>query len=83
LELLESGDSYEVVAERLGIPAGLAFMIATGSPADGSELASAGDSRVAGSTQTLVNPPAHNPTRKECVLEWVKMRAERDLAPPS
>jgi hypothetical protein len=83
LALLESGDSYESAAARLHIPAGLAFMIATGLPADGSDALPTEEleprSAGAGSSQHLVNPPAHNPTRKEHVLAWVEMRAARDL----
>jgi hypothetical protein len=64
--LLDGGHSYETAARELGIPAGLAFMLATGRPADGS-------------AQHLVNPPAYNPTRKDSVMEWVRERARREL----
>jgi hypothetical protein len=81
--LLDRGHSYETAARELGIPAGLAYMLATGLPADGSatpapqELASR---RVlAGGSQQLVNPPAYNPTRKAGVIEWVRERARREL----
>jgi hypothetical protein len=46
-------------------------MIATGRPADGGPD---GD-------QSLVNPPAHNPTTKPEVVAWVRERARRDLTP--
>jgi hypothetical protein len=69
-ELLAAGHSYESVAARLEVPAGQIFMIATGAPAD----ASNGHPR-----QDLVNPPSHNPTRKEHVLAWVRERAAREL----
>lgn len=85
LELLDEGHSYETAARELSIPAGQAFMIATGLPADGSgapseqELA---DRRVLpGSSQQLVNPPAFNPTRHDGVVEWVRERARRELGP--
>jgi transposase-like protein len=68
-ELLDSGLTYEMVARELGIRPGLAYMIATGRPADD-------DSAPA---QNLFEPPAHNPTRNETVNEWVRMRAHRDL----
>jgi hypothetical protein len=70
VELLESGHSYESAGTLLGVPAGQAFMIATGAPADGSD----GHPR-----QELVNPRAHNPTRDERVLAWVRERAQREL----
>jgi hypothetical protein len=70
VELLEAGHSYESAGTMLGVPAGLAFMIATGTPADGSD----GHPR-----QDLVHPPAHNPTRDERVLAWVRERATREL----
>ncbi|MHB8532925.1 MAG: hypothetical protein ACYDC2_09410 [Solirubrobacteraceae bacterium] len=73
LELLEEGHSYETAARELHIPAGRAFMIATGVPADGSEQVTPG------STQHLSNPPHSNPTRKEHVLQWVRERARREL----
>lgn len=68
--LLDAGLDHAAVAERLGIPAGLAYMIATGGPADGSV------SR--GGSQALVNPPYENPTGKESVATWLKARAGRD-----
>jgi hypothetical protein len=70
VELLEAGHSYESVGAMLQVPAGQAYMIATGTPADGSD----GHPR-----QDLVNPPAHNPTRDERVLAWVHERAAREL----
>lgn len=83
LELLELGHSYETAARELELPAGQAFMIATGLPADGSgaptpaELAS---KRVLpGSSQHLVNPPPFNPTRNAHVIEWVRERAAGEL----
>jgi hypothetical protein len=68
-ELVDSGLSYEMAAERLGIRPGLARMIATGRPADD-------DSAPA---QDLFEPPAHNPTTNDRVLEWVCDRARREL----
>jgi hypothetical protein len=65
-ELLDHGHSYETAARELHIPAGRAYMIATGLPADGS-------------SQHLVNPPPFNPTRNTEVLKWVRERAAREL----
>jgi hypothetical protein len=69
LELLERGGTYATAAQALGIAPGQAYMIATGRPADGDPD---GD-------QTLVNPPAHNPTRKPEIAAWVRERARREL----
>ena len=81
--LLEAGDSYESAARRLGIPAGLAFMIATGLPADGSDASApedlVGRPSMPASPQRLVNPPAVSPTGNEAVLAWVSERAAREL----
>ena len=70
-ELLEEGHGYESAAEALGIAPGLAYMIATGRPADDD----------AAPAQDLFEPPAHNPTRNDTVLAWVKARADRELRP--
>ena len=84
LELLEDGHSYETAGRKLKIPAGLAFMIATGLPADGSDApapAETLDKRLMpSSTQHLVNPLAFNPTRNSAVVEWVRERAARELS---
>jgi hypothetical protein len=82
-ELLDRGHSYEMVARELQIPAGQAYMIATGLPADGGDGPSPEELRdkslLSGSSQQLVNPPAFNPTRNARVMEWVHRRAARDL----
>jgi len=70
-ELLDSGLTYEMAARQLGIPPGLAYMIATGRPADDGDAPA----------QYLLEPPAHNPTRNEAVLRWVRERARRELGP--
>jgi len=83
LDLLERGDSYETAGRALGIPAGQAFMTATGLPADGGDAPSpqelAEKPLLPGSSQHLVNPPPFNPTRKQSVIDWVHERASRDL----
>jgi hypothetical protein len=83
LELLDLGHTYETAARMLHIPAGQAFMIATGLPADGSDVPSpeelAAKPVLSGSSQQLVNPPAFNPTRNAHVIDWVKQRAAHDL----
>jgi hypothetical protein len=86
LALLDHGHSYETAARALKIPAGLAFMIATGLPVDGSGAASPEEleeRRVPeGSSQHLLGPPAFNPTGKASVIAWVRERAATELAPP-
>ena len=86
-ELLDRGHSFQTVARELGIPAGQAFMIATGLPADGGDTPSPEElperRLPSGSTQQLVNPPAYNPTRSARVMEWVSQRAARELKPGS
>jgi hypothetical protein len=83
LELLEHGHSYETAARELGIPAGQAFMIATGLPADASGTPTArepaGHHLLDSSSQPLLGPPATNPTRNSRVMAWVRTRAARDL----
>ncbi|OJU85423.1 MAG: hypothetical protein BGO11_07095 [Solirubrobacterales bacterium 70-9] len=68
-ELLDRGLTYEMAARELGIRPGLAYMIATGRPADDAVAPA----------QDLFEPPAHNPTRNQAVIDWVKERAARDL----
>ena len=86
LELLDQGHSCETAAKELRIPAGQAFMIATGLPADGSDAPSPEALAAKGihnaSTQYLVNPPAFNPTSKGHLMEWVRDRAARELRKP-
>jgi hypothetical protein len=81
--LLEEGHSYETAALALGIPAGQAYMIATGVPADGSAPPAPGDGSepwlLPGSSQHLSNPPPFNPTRNDEVMAWVHARASHDL----
>jgi hypothetical protein len=83
VELLDAGHTYQTAARELHIPAGQAFMTATGLPADGSDVPPpeelARKPTLPGSSQHLVNPPPFNPTRKQHVLDWVKRRAARDL----
>ena len=86
-ELLDHGHTYETAARELRIPAGQAFMIATGAPADGgdaprSERAER-SKRSPASSQALVNPAQGHPTRNLLVLDWVRERAARELRRPS
>lgn len=82
-ELLKLGHTYESLARELGISPGLAFMIATGVPADGSEAMTPDELAARHvpkcSTQQLVNPPTADPTSSDIVRRWVRERAAREL----
>jgi hypothetical protein len=86
-ELLDHGHSYETAGRELGIRPGLAFMLATGLPADGGDGPAPEELEakrvLAGSSQHLVNPPPYNPTRSATVMDWVGERARRELTPTS
>jgi uncharacterized protein YejL (UPF0352 family) len=81
---LRSGASYEQAAKRLGIPPGQAYMIATGLPADGSDVL--GPERLErkqeflldGGSQHLANPPTEVPTEDKGVRAWIKQRVAAD-----
>lgn len=69
---LDGGASYAEAATQLGLPAGLAYQVATGQAADGSH----GDNTEP--TQQLVNPHAVNPTAREAVHDWIRRRVGAD-----
>lgn len=82
---LGPGGGYEAAGRELGIPAGKAYMIATGIPADGSDSLGADDyarpGLQLGGTQALLGVPAHNPTDAQDrpqVMAWVRDRAQSD-----
>jgi hypothetical protein len=83
LALIRSGQSYESAARSLGIPAGRAYLIATGVAADASDSPHPEQSHeaplLAGGSQALINPAPVNPTSNEQVLAWVRGRAAREL----
>jgi hypothetical protein len=83
LSLLREGHSAEMVASELRVPAGHAYMIATGVPADASGVPAipdlGGKVDLPVSSQRLVNPRSVNPTRNAAVTEWVHERAAREL----
>ncbi len=83
--LVRAGLSYEDIAARLGTSPGLAYLIGTGLPADGSDAPGTGREPPRtgwrSSSQHLANPePAVSPTSKDSVLRWVKRRV--DVDPP-
>jgi hypothetical protein len=80
LRLVEDGRDYEEAGRQLGVSPGLAYMIATGLPADGgSSLAPSETQRpgfLPGSTQHLANRAEPvNPTGSKEVLAWIRLRA--------
>jgi hypothetical protein len=80
-KLLDEGLDYEVAARRLGIPAGQAYMIATGMPADGGDTVSDQAAERGGllaASQHLANPPHENPTTNDSVREWMAARVAAD-----
>lgn len=83
-EAVRDERSWEAVGVALDIRPGLAFMVATGVPADGSGVPELSDRTGAGPTlsspQILVNPREHNPVRNDMVEAWVRERAQRELA---
>lgn len=84
LSLLRSLGSYEEVGRVLRIPAGQAYLVATGMPADGSgtapgeELAPPG--LQLGSTQELANPPLVDSSKASQALAFLRRRALEDTA---
>jgi hemerythrin-like domain-containing protein len=82
LRLVDAGHEYDEIARRLDIRPGLAYLIATGLPADGGDAPAGGEGRRPGSqrsSQHLADPePAENPTSKESVIAWIKHRVNVD-----
>lgn len=81
--LLHQGCDYREAARRLGIPAGQAYLIATGAAADGGDPRSAAERRRAGalpSAQHLLGVPAENPTTRDVVHGWIRRRVHADAA---
>ena len=82
LELVEAGVSYHEIGDRLGIHPGLAYFIATGLPADGSDAPSASAPERAGfleTSQHLSNPQAaENSTSSSSVHQWIRQRVAGD-----
>ncbi|MEV7126918.1 hemerythrin domain-containing protein [Streptomyces sp. NPDC093260] len=81
--LLADGLGYEEAGRRLGVPAGKAFLIATGLPADGGGTPTTAERHRPGmpgrSTQHLAGPPAVNPTSDDTTRHWLRRRAVADV----
>jgi hemerythrin superfamily protein len=82
LSALGGGTDYDDAARRLGIRPGLAYLIATGFPADGSDVVTEEENRrpgvLPGSSQHLANPPVHKPDAAGVVHAWLQRRAQSD-----
>jgi hypothetical protein len=78
-ELIAEGLDYPEIGRRLGVPAGQAYLIGTGTPADGGH-STADDDRPGAldSAQHLANPPHENPTSTQRVHEWIARRVAAD-----
>jgi hypothetical protein len=80
-ELLEQGHDYPAIGQRLGVPAGQAYLIATGMPADGGDTYTEAERQRPGvlpSAQHLLGADAKNPTTKDAALNWIKSRVAAD-----
>jgi hypothetical protein len=76
--LADDGMDYAVIGEILGIPAGQAYLIGTGSPADGSSATRPVEAVLGSRAQSLVNPREMFESRRGDVREWVRRRAYSD-----
>jgi hypothetical protein len=78
-QLIAEGLDYPEIGRRLGVPPGQAYLIGTGTPADGGH--STGDRDRPGalaSAQHLINPPHGNPTSTQVVQDWIARRVAAD-----
>jgi hypothetical protein len=74
--LIAQGLDYPEIGRRLGVPAGQAYLIGTGTPADGGHATDALDGRP--TAQHLANPPQENPTSTQNVRDWIARRVAAD-----
>ncbi len=79
-ELISQGLDYPEIGRRLGVPPGQAYLIATGTPADGGHSTDEPQDRpgTLSSAQHLANPPHENPTSKQVVHDWIAGRVAAD-----
>lgn len=85
VQLLEDGAGYVEIAERLGIPLGRAYLIATGLPADGSDSLAPEDGKsrrgvLTSGAQELVNPPLGRTSEPGAALNFLRQRVASDAA---
>jgi hypothetical protein len=78
--LIAEGLDYPEIGRRLGVPAGQAYLIGTGTPADGGHSTDEPQDRpgTLSSAQHLANPPHENPTAKQMVHDWIAGRVSAD-----
>ncbi len=77
--LLRQGLDYESAAAALGIGAGVAYMVATGLPADRSDhLGEEREGAREGSTQLLAEQPPGPEVDNRETLAWLRRRAQAD-----
>ena len=76
--LVEHGESYAAIGESLKIPAGQAYLIETGAPADGSSATRPAGAVLGSRAQALVNPREVTATLRGDVHAWVRRRAYSD-----
>lgn len=80
--LLAVGLDYADAGRLLDIPAGQAYLIATGQAADGGDNPTDLQRRRGGllpSSQHLANPPHENPTARDVVRKWTAARVAADV----
>lgn len=80
-KLLDAGLDYSEAGRRLGIAPGLAYLIATGQPADAGDVPSPEERAWRGlmpTSQQLSNPEPENPTGADQVRLWIRARVQDD-----
>ncbi|MFK3979178.1 hypothetical protein ACI2K4_02240 [Micromonospora sp. NPDC050397] len=82
LRLVDLGHGYPEIGRILDIPAGQAYLVATGIAADGGDTVTRRQRERPGMlsshSQRLVNPREVNPPYSERVHDWIRTRARRD-----
>jgi transposase len=81
LKLVRAGHSYQEAGQRLGVPAGLVYLAATGVPTDSSDGLSAEDMTRPGllpAAQALSEPPTEAADRSAHVRAFLSARASAD-----
>lgn len=80
-ELVRQGLDYTEIGRRLSIPPGLAYLVDTGTPVDGSDTyieAQRARPGALSSAQHLLGVAAHSPSRKQVVRDWIRARVRDD-----
>jgi hypothetical protein len=79
-ELVAQGLDYPEIGRRLGVPPGQAYLIGTGTPADGGHSTDEPADRpgVLARAQHLANPPHDDPPSTHAVHDWIARRVAAD-----